>query len=192
MPKTRRNGQASSISTWQLDCLIADLEPMYKTIFSVCRFTACRKSESLGLRWENVTNDTVVIPRGITKCKKTREIPLNDRLERMLGEWKTQWVELFGRESTPKDFLFPDRRAISDKHVMRRDCDRALRISCKKLNYEGVSTHSFRRSALTAASRAGVSMKILQTLSGHSSMASLQLYIDTNEADRIKATQLFG
>jgi len=45
-----------------------------------------------------------------------------------------------------------------------------------------VSSHSFRRSALTAAHQAGLPLRALAELSGHQSLASLQRYLDADAA----------
>ena len=43
---------------------------------------------------------------------------------------------------------------------------------------KGVSSHSFRRSALTAAHEAGLSLKAVAEISGHQSLAALERYLD--------------
>ena len=74
MPKTDRiSGQAANISTAQIDAImgkLTEIDPLFRWVFSVCRCTACRVSEALGLKWRNLTIDTVVIPKEITKLKQ--------------------------------------------------------------------------------------------------------------------------
>ena len=66
--------------------------------------------------------------------------------------------------------------------------------SAKKLKqyspYKGVSTHSFRRSCLTALNRAKVPLNVIASLSGHSSMNSLRLYLGIDEKEQIEAINL--
>ncbi|WP_431193613.1 tyrosine-type recombinase/integrase [Trichocoleus desertorum] len=45
----------------------------------------------------------------------------------------------------------------------------------------GVSTHSFRRTALTRMSSAGVPLRVIQEISGHRSLQALQRYLDVSE-----------
>ena len=45
--------------------------------------------------------------------------------------------------------------------------DAILRSVCQRLEIEGVSTHSFRRTALTPMSDAGVPLGHIQAISGH-------------------------
>jgi integrase/recombinase XerD len=51
---------------------------------------------------------------------------------------------------------------------------------------DGVSSHSFRRSALTAAHQAGLSQCEVAQISGHHSLAALERYLD-QDAARVKA-----
>ncbi|WP_399313343.1 tyrosine-type recombinase/integrase [Trichocoleus sp. FACHB-262] len=45
----------------------------------------------------------------------------------------------------------------------------------------GVSTHSFRRTALTQMSSAGVPLRVIQEISGHRSLQALQRYLEVSE-----------
>ena len=67
MVKSNRNGQAATLSPEQLDSIAEELPPAPRAVFSVCRFTAARVSEALNLRWENIMQSEVVIPKTITK-----------------------------------------------------------------------------------------------------------------------------
>ena len=136
--------------------------------------------------------DTVVFPRMITKKKMaTREGPITPKLQPILAEWKAVWPTLFMRDFEKSDFVFP---APSDtnKHWARPRVDEGLRAACKIAGIEGVSTHSFRRSALTLASSAGVPTRTIQLLSGHSSLEQLQRYIDVNDEQKRAAALAFG
>ena len=192
MPKTNRAGQASTLSTEQLDALSAELSPIMRAAVATCRFTAARCNEALSLRWENVTSTDVVIPKAVTKKKmKTRTIPMNPRLWEELYAWRARWPCIYKREPDRSDFLFPGSRD-SSKHLTRQSVDLALRAACKKLDIEGVSTHSFRRSALTAASDKGVPLRVIQSISGHSSLEMLQRYLDVKDEQKRAAALAFG
>ena len=92
MVKANRSGQAASLSPAQLDQIMAACGPKLRAALSVCRFTACRVTECLSLRWENIMQGTVVFPRMITKKKMaTREVPISSKLQPILNEWKAAW-----------------------------------------------------------------------------------------------------
>ncbi len=87
--------------------------------------------------------------------------------------------------------FFPGRRNQTH-HLTRQNIDYALRTTCKKLGIEGASTHAFRRSALSAASDKGVPLRVIQSISGHSSLEMLQRYLDVNDNQKRKAALAFG
>ncbi|NDB70400.1 MAG: site-specific integrase [Methylocystaceae bacterium] len=51
----------------------------------------------------------------------------------------------------------------------------------KSAGIDGASSHSGRRSLLTALASKGVSVRVLQEVAGHSSIAVTQRYIDVND-----------
>ena len=192
MPKSNRSGQALTLTPDQLDSIMAELNPICRAALSTCRYTAARVTEALSLRWENVTLTDIVIPKAITKKKmKTRTIPMNPKLFDELETWKGRWAELIGRPPQKADHLFPGHRDHS-VHLTRRNVDYALRVASKKLNIEGASTHSFRRSALSAASDKGIPLRVLQSISGHSSLEMLQRYLDVKDEQKKAAALAFG
>ena len=95
----------------------------------------------------------------------TRTIPMHPKLWEQIDTWRSTLES----EPDKTDWLFPSKRDAA-KHFPRRTVDQALRVACKKLGFEGVSTHSFQRSALTAASSKGVPLRVIQSISGHSNV----------------------
>ena len=192
MVKSNRNGQAASLSPEQLDAIMALLTPTPRAVLSICRFTAARITEALSLKWENIAQTEIVIPKNVTKKKmKTRMIPVNPKLGQELSDWKLAWQTAYGREPERSDYLFPNAKEFA-KHVSRQAIDKNLREACLELGIEGASTHSFRRSALSAASDKGVPLRVLQSISGHSSLEMLQRYLDVKDEAKKAAALAFG
>ncbi|WP_348918542.1 tyrosine-type recombinase/integrase [Adonisia turfae] len=71
-------------------------------------------------------------------------------------------------------YLFPGKRRGC---ITRQAADYALRKACDRLGFEGYSTHSFRRTALTRLSNAGIPLRVIQEISGHKSLTELQKYL---------------
>ena len=192
MPKRGGCGQALTLTTEQLNSVMNECPPKLRAVLSTTRFTACRISEALSLKWSNVTATDIVVPKVITKGKKkTRTIPLNPKLDEELRRWREIWVVEYKKEPEPTDFLFPGCNGVSE-HYSRKTVDKHFRAVCKKLNIEGASTHSFRRSALTAASSAGIPLRHVQLLSGHSSLDMLSRYIDVSDSQKRAVSMAFG
>ncbi|WP_084668903.1 tyrosine-type recombinase/integrase [Spirulina major] len=53
-----------------------------------------------------------------------------------------------------------------------------LREATQKAGLAGISTHSFRRTALTRMHNAGVPLAVIKELSGHRTLAALQRYLE--------------
>ena len=192
MVKSNRSGQSAILTSEQFDALMEQMQPLGRAIFKTARNTAGRINEVLSLIWSNIYADRLVFPKAITKKKvRTREVYLNPKLEEALAVWKATWPDLYQREPTPSDYLFPMKGDFS-RHVLRRYADSLLRTACKNVGISGCSTHSMRRSALTAASDAGLPLRHIQELSGHSSLAVLQAYLQCTEQQKRAVAMAFG
>ena len=121
----------------------------------------------------------------------TRTIPLNLALEGELKTWREGWASKFKRDAAQSDYIFPGNNDFN-VHMTRQNVDFALRQACKQLGLQGVSTHSFRRSALTLASSKGIPLRDLQEISGHQNLSNLQKYIDVSEEAKKRAVLAFG
>jgi integrase/recombinase XerD len=194
MPKSNGSGQALVLSQDEADKIVQACSPMTRAVFSFARGSAARINEVLSLRFENVTPACIVLPKRIVKGKKkTREVPINDRLAEEFGLWKEQWERIYGRPPEGSDYLFPGRIGdTKEKHLTRWAADKALRKICKDLGIEGVSTHSWRRTSLSNANDAGINLRVLQVLSGHSSLDVLSRYLQTSDAQKRQAANAFG
>jgi len=56
--------------------------------------------------------------------------------------------------------------------------DKILRKAFSRVGIEGASAHSFRRTALSQMSNAGIPLRIIQEISGHNNLEQLQRYLD--------------
>ena len=190
--KTNRFGQAAVLSSTQLDQLIAALPAKHHQVLAeVCRRTGCRISEGRQLQWQSISKTHITFPKTITKAKlKSRTIPQVPKLREVLADWCHEWALLNGREPMNGDFVFPGRFAgqcLSSRAFMD-----ALNGASHECGLQGVSSHSFRRSALTSAHNAGVPLSHLMELSGHTSMSSIQRYLHVTEDQKDQAALSFA
>ena len=65
--------------------------------------------------------------------------------------------------------------------------DKILKDACDRVGLFGVSTHSFRRTALTMMSSAGISLRVIQEISGHNDLGTLQRYLEVSPEQKRKA-----
>ncbi len=109
----------------------------------------------------------LTIRKHSTKGKvATRQIPIHPQLCDYLLQYAPGPV-----------YLFPGRHRHHG-HLNPRSADAILREAIQRAGLMGVSTHSFRRTALTQLSAAGVPLRVIQEISGHRSLSVLQKYLE--------------
>ena len=70
--------------------------------------------------------------------------------------------------------------------------DHLLRVACEKVGLKGVSTHSFRRTALTQMHNTGVPLRHIQEISGHRNLGTLQRYLEVSTEQKERAIAFIG
>jgi integrase/recombinase XerD len=172
MPKVNRNGQAAVLDDDQLAELFGELDQPHQLIFQICYYTAARVGEVVQLQAEDIAAGRITYRARNTKTKQTRSVviapPLAEQLEQA--------------ELPQAGYLFPGRFR---GHITTQAVDKALREACDYIGFEGVSTHSFRRSLLTKMHRQGHSLRTLQQITRHADIGNLAKYLDIgqDEAD---------
>ena len=182
--KVNKFGRAKILTTDEITLLFNEglIKPRDRALFGVCLYAAARINEACTLLRGDVigirgVRDILVIRSHNTKGKQsTREIQVHPQLKEYLEEhnrcdrWKT------------RPHLFPGRHGRGSIH--KASADKILRDACYRLEIEGVSTHSFRRTALTRMSDAGVPLRHIQAISGHKTLAALERYLGVTEAQK--------
>jgi len=184
--KIERHGQAKILTQQEIELLFnKGLQTARdRTLFGVCLYTACRIAEACSLMVKDIyTNSgtvrsTINFRKANTKGKlQTRTIPVIEDLLRLLTSW---------RSHAGQTYLFPGRHPSHHwKHLHTNSADRILREAFERTGIEGASTHSFRRTALTQMSNAGIPLRIIQEISGHSNLEQLQRYLEV-KPDQVK------
>ena len=187
--KIDRYGQAKIFTPEEIQLLFTQglTKERDRALFGICLYGATRIREACTLRTADVYNrkgtprSDLIIRKENSKGKlATRTIPMIEELRSLLIDYYPQprtWFLFSGRHG--KGHIHPD------------SAGRILKDACDKLDLEGVSTHSFRRTALTQMSNAGIPLRVIQKISGHRSLGVLQEYLDvTPEQVRGAASSL--
>ena len=202
MPKREGGfGQAEILSTEQLRDLTNYLPAgQHKVIASVMTFSSCRVSECLKLKWKNVSGSHITFIAPDTKTKQTRSFAIHPTLQNILSEWAKEWpfyplknqsnIRMKGEDPKPDDFLFKGKK--KGTHLTRQCFDNQLRKAFRLMLISGASTHSFRRTGLTAAKNSGMPLADIKAVSGHTSLEALQRYLQTSEQEKEKVVNCFG
>ena len=185
--KVQRNGKAAALSNDQFNALIvAAPSDRYRALWTLQRFTAARISEALALTWGDVIGHQVTFRRANTKDKVTRQLPQGPILQRELACYRQRWASEHGHEPAPSEMLFPA-AGSTYRPQSRQAADKALRATCKRLGLEGVSLHSFRRTAAQDAVSRGLPLHVVQALMGHKSLGGLGEYLQASEDEVLLA-----
>lgn len=179
--KVDRHGQAKILTQaeiqWLFETGLIENPLRDRALFAICLYTACRVNECVTLHIKDVYDSrdrirpAVIIRKGNTKGKlDTRTIPIIEDLRGYLQAY-----------SPPKkgEFLFPGRNGRA--HLHPDSASHILRRACQRVGLEGVSTHSFRRTALTQLSNAGIPLRVIQQISGHRTLDELYKYLEVGE-----------
>jgi integrase/recombinase XerD len=70
--------------------------------------------------------------------------------------------------------------------------DKILKSASKRVGLEGVSTDSFRKTALTVMSSAGIPLRVIQEISGHNDLGTLQRYLEVSPEQKRNAVAAIG
>lgn len=158
--------------------------PSHKLIFSICRYTTERITAVLKLEILDVYDSKGKVRPILTfkgtnrkgsrgKPGKTRQVPVHPALKDLLDAYElpvgSKW--LFPNPNNPL------------QHIRRQSVDEALRRACDRagLGDLGISTHSFRRTAITELANAGIHISVIQAITGHQNLGQLKTYIEVSE-----------
>ena len=176
--KINRHGRAKILTVEEIQLLFSEglTNPRDRALFGICLYTACRINEACTLRLTDVYNrkdvlrDEIIIRKENTKGKlATRCLPVIEDLRLLLLNYYP----------SPRTWhLFPGRHGQG--HINPDSAARILRVACERLDIEGVSTHSFRRTALTQMSNASIPLRVIQEVSGHRTLDELQKYLEVS------------
>ncbi len=181
--KIKGHGQAGVLSTAQLQRLFEEgfTSARDRCLFAICLFTGCRISEALALRIDDIQYNTITLRKNTTKGRlSTRQMVIHPNLLPFIEAYEP-------RNPKSNGALFPGRGGVG--YLSRFSAHQILTEACERIGVRGVSTHSFRRTALTQMSNAGVPLKHIQEISGHRDLGTLQRYLEVSEEQKEKAVR---
>ncbi len=176
MMKIDRHGQAKILTQEESQLLFSQglQTDRDRALFGICLYCCCRINEACTLSVSDVYDRSgrvraeLIIRKGNSKGKlATRAIPVIEDLRVLLLAYQSR-VE--------RGYLFPGRWGRG--HINSDSAARILREAFQLLEFEGCSTHSFRRTGLTLLSNAGIPLRIIQEISGHRNLEQLQRYLE--------------
>jgi integrase/recombinase XerD len=179
-------GQAKILSPQEIKAVAKLLDsPRDKMLFYTGLYTGLRISELVSIKQNQIftTSGGVRNTLKVTRAKKKNtvysNIPIHPKLREHLLAYKKHVLDDM---LEPSDWLFPSSRA-PHTHIKRVRAHNILTAAFTDLAIDGASTHSMRRTCLTNMSRAGIPLRTIQEISGHSNLSQLQEYLAVDPAD---------
>lgn len=146
-----------------------------------------RVSELVTLPHNAVRNRETIFVRG--KGGKERIVPLNPPARQAIKEYlavREEFLPSGARKATAERYLFPSRSA--EGYLTRRRCHQMLKALALKANIDPdkLSPHVLRHAFATHLVEGGADLRSVQTLLGHSDIATTQIYTHVAR-DRLEA-----
>ena len=133
-----------------------------------------RKGEIISLRRSNVDldNNVIILEHTNTKNKKTRRIPINSVLRRLLLEQRLK--------SGGSDYVF---LSSDGKPYMRQDSlNRAFNGALNRAKIEGLRFHDLRHTAATRMIESGASIVAVSKILGHADLKTTMRYAHPDDS----------
>jgi integrase/recombinase XerD len=174
--KVNRSGQAKVLSAAEFERIRETLPVSQHSLAVFLWCTGCRIAEACALQVSDFDLQArqVTLRSVNTKTGQSRTIPL--------GETFMAWIA--EHPLPPQGYAFSSR---GGSHATPAAFDKALRRACTLNGIQGVSTHSFRRTLLTEMASAGVNLRAIQKISGHADLATLALYLEVSDQQKLQA-----
>ena len=184
-----------ALSPDQLKLIIHDIatkltDDTERRMMAIILFTGMRRGEMLGLRWEDLDfeNRLIHVKRAVAY---TTNQPLLSTTKTASGQrvipMDEQLVELL-KPIQPKGFIIGGNEPITQM-VYRR----IQRHINEKIDMFGATPHTFRHSYISALVEAGVDLKTVQQISGHSNVTTtMNIYTHTRTSRVQEAGQKIG
>jgi len=185
MAKNNRSGQSKILTDSEFARIRRQLKSdKDRLLFDILRYTGERIGAVVQLKQWDCFNIKGELLDEITFRAKTRKATAKGkRYTRQLAIHPSLAETLEAYPRYPGNpWLFPSRTAQSQDHITPQGADYLLRVAVDRagLTGKGISTHSFRRTLITKLDEAGVSIKTIQAVTGHRSLASVQRYVETS------------
>jgi integrase len=156
--------------------LIDNCASHLKPIVTVAVFTGMRKSEILGLKWQNIDIECGILYLLETKNGERREVIINDTVKRTL-------IAVPKHPSSPYVFCEKDGKPYTN---VRKSFDAALR-KCGIIDFR---FHDLRHTFASQLVMSGVDLKTVQELLGHKSIEMTMRYSHLSPSHKKRAVEI--
>ncbi len=154
--------------------LLSSSPPHLRSIIITALNTGMRKGEILSLKWNDVDleNNLIKVSYLVSKSKKTRRIPVNARLRRLLLEQKLI--------SGGSEYVFLSSNGSPYK---RHDSlNQAFGGACRRGGIKGLRFHDLRHTASTRMVEGGANIVAVSRILGHADLRTTMRYAHPDDS----------
>ncbi len=146
-----------------------------KDVIRIALNTGMRRGEILGLRWDWIDLDEFIInlPQTHTKTNKSRKVPINDVVRKILLERKLK--------SGGSEFVFPSDKS-NNGHLQW--LKRSFNTACKNADIEDLRFHDLKHTTITRMVEAGIPIIDISKIVGTSYKLIVERYSHQKESLR--------
>ena len=150
-----------------LECCPSHLKSMVELAY----YTAMRKGEILGMKWDQVDfqKGVIFLEAEDTKTQEKREIPIDEKLKEII-------------KKIPKTIGSPFVFTYKGKRLTA--CKTGFKNACQKAGLGNFHFHDLRHCAITNMRKAGVPDSVIMSVSGHKTNAVFRRYDKVDREDR--------
>lgn len=178
--KRNRHGRGKILTQQEIQLLFTSglQTTLYRCLFATALFSAARINEVCTLVTEDVFDQRGRVRSHLTIRKGNTKSQLGTRTIPIIADLRAFLIAYYPEAGSP--YLFPGRYDIRG-HLNPDSAARVLRKACQTVGIEGVSTHSFRRTALTQMSDQNIPIRVIAAYSGHRDLAQLNAYLEVRD-----------
>lgn len=167
-------------------------------IVKILLLTGSRKSEVLGMRWDELDLDAGIWTKAPERTKQGRKhvVPISDDVQALLVQFRKEG----SGEGKASIYVFPGRGKAAHRKTIHKEwveiCRRAELVNIthdetgKRVVKHTVRLHDLRHSYASFLVSAGMGLEVIGRLLGHSSPQTTHRYAHLHDAALRRATQL--
>ena len=150
----------------------AHLKPIVMTALN----TGMRKGELITLKWSDIDfdNNLITVRHEVSKSKKSRKIPINSDLRKVLMEQKLKGG---GNDYV---FLTPNNEPYKRQDSLKK----SFLTACRKSGIEGLRFHDLRHTAATRMIESGANIVAVSKILGHADLKTTMRYVHPDSSLR--------
>lgn len=189
------NQRLRFLSENEIDKLLNECAPYLRHIVECALNTGMRRGEILSLKWSQIRNGFIYLDK--TKTNESRQIPINETLEKVLDQIRSaqnpkgdKVVDLKGKPLKKKNLS--SKYVFTYKGSPTQSIKTSFKTALKNAGIQDFTFHDLRHTFASQVIMRGGSLKDVQELLGHKTMTMTLRYAHLTQEHKKKAVNLLN